>query len=270
MTLGSEGSLHFEKYSKYYDLLYGDKNYAEEIEFVLRVTRDYFKTKPESALDLGCGTGRHAKCLSDKGLRVQGVDASETMLTMARRRLLELPETEADRLEFTSGDFRSVRLSQKFDLVVSLFHVLSYQTTNEDVLQALATIRHHLKPGGVAFFDFWHGPAVLSEGPTARSKEWSGQDLRVTRRAAPELKVSQNKVDVAYQIQIESLDSGEKEEILELHSMRYFFRPELELFLKLSGLELVEWGRYGSRAEPTSKDWDAYCVVRALMEEPLT
>lgn len=269
MTTGSEQALHFEKYSKYYDLLYGDKDYAGEIDFVLRVTREFLKSNPESALDLGCGTGRHAACLSEKGIRVQGVDASETMLKMARRRLLQLSETHASRMDFVSGDFRSVRLTRKFDLVVSLFHVLSYQTTNDDVIQALTTIHRHLKPGGVAFFDFWHGPAVLAEGPTARTKEWNGKDLRVSRRAAPELKISENKVDVAYQIQIETVESGEKEEIVELHSMRYFFKPELEMFLKLSGLELLEWGHHGSRAAPTAKDWEAYCVVRAATEGPV-
>ena len=49
-------------------------------------------------------------------------------------------------LTFTTGDIREVRLNKHFDAVIALFHVISYQTTNEDVTAAFETARHHLNP----------------------------------------------------------------------------------------------------------------------------
>jgi len=40
----------------------------------------------DALLDLGCGAGRHAIALAERGLRVMGVDISETMLRHARER----------------------------------------------------------------------------------------------------------------------------------------------------------------------------------------
>ena len=46
----------FEDYAKYYNLLYQDKNYAEETDFVLGLLTNDNRAL-HSLLDLGCGTG---------------------------------------------------------------------------------------------------------------------------------------------------------------------------------------------------------------------
>ena len=75
-------------------------------------------------------------------------------------------------LTFTTGDIRDIRLNQRFDVVIALFHVISYQTTNDDVTAAFQTARQHLNPGGIFIFDVWYGPAVLTERPRSASNEW--------------------------------------------------------------------------------------------------
>ena len=72
----------FGKYAKYYDLLYQDKNYSKEADYIDRLIKTYH---PESKtiLDLGCGTGRHDILLAEKGFFLTGVDSSKEMLSAA-------------------------------------------------------------------------------------------------------------------------------------------------------------------------------------------
>ena len=53
----------FQRYSAYYDLLYRDKNYAMEAEYVARILRDA-ASNAKSLLEFGSGTGRHGRLLA--------------------------------------------------------------------------------------------------------------------------------------------------------------------------------------------------------------
>ncbi|HEY4744175.1 MAG TPA: class I SAM-dependent methyltransferase, partial [Desulfuromonadaceae bacterium] len=154
----------FDQYARYYDLLYRDKDYAAEADFVAGLLLAH-APEARTLLELGCGTGRHAEFLARQGFAVHGVDRSEGMLADAGRRRENLPDDVRGRLAFSPGDARDVRLGRHFDAVVSLFHVMSYMAEGRDLEHAFATARAHLAPGGVFLFDFWYGPAVLSDRP---------------------------------------------------------------------------------------------------------
>ena len=72
-------------YSQYYDLLYRDKDYLGEVEYIDKLIKSLNK-ETKTILDLGCGTGRHAEILCDKGYIVHGVDRSKEMLEVAESR----------------------------------------------------------------------------------------------------------------------------------------------------------------------------------------
>jgi len=118
----------FNKYARYYDLLYRDKDYAEEANFIRCLIQKH-APNAKSILELGCGTGKHAELLSKMGYKILGIDMSCEMLEAANRRLGDLKENQAARLSFDCGDIRTYRTERCFDVVVSLFHVMSYQTT---------------------------------------------------------------------------------------------------------------------------------------------
>ena len=75
----------FENYAYYYDLLYSDKKYEEEVEYVNKLIQHFF-TGAESLLELGCGTGVHAEYFAKCGYTVHGIDQSEAMLKLADER----------------------------------------------------------------------------------------------------------------------------------------------------------------------------------------
>jgi SAM-dependent methyltransferase len=257
----------FGAYSRYYDLLYKNKDYAGEAEYVRKLIAEHHP-KAKSVLDLGCGTGKHALLLAEHGYQLTGVDLSSEMLAAANAQLAEATPDKAARWassgaapEFVRGDIRTARIGKKFDVVVSLFHVMSYQSTNVDLKAALATAREHLAPGGLFVFDCWYGPAVLTERPEVRIRRLEDERVAVTRLAEPVLYPNQNLVDVNYHVFVKDKSTGALEELRETHTMRYLFAPEVELLLEEAGLRLVKSEEFLTSGPLTFQSWTAVFVA---------
>lgn len=233
----------FDAYARYYDLLYREKDYAAEAEYVASHVRAH-SPRAKRILDLGCGTGAHAEHLARMGYAVHGIDLSEEMLSRAEARKSALPREIGGRLSFGRGDVRTVRTGDTYDAVVSLFHVMSYQTSNSDLAAAFATAAAHLAPRGLFLFDFWYGPAVLTSRPETRVKRLEDGDIKVTRIAEPVMHVNENVVDVNYCVLMEMKATGKVQEVRETHRMRYLFAPEISRLAEpqdWAGVTLSAW-----------------------------
>jgi SAM-dependent methyltransferase len=248
----------FDAYAAYYDLLYRDKDYPAEARYVQSLLARQDVSRGD-ILELGCGTGKHAEQLVRLGYSVQGIDLSPSMIEIARRRA---PAELAARLRFEVGDARSTRLSRQFDAIISLFHVVSYQSTNEDLAAMLATASAHLKVGGVFVFDFWYGPGVLTDPPAARVRELKDGVIHVTRSAKPTLRPNENVVDVHYKVLVKQNGNGVTSDIEETHRMRYLFLPELKFMLQAAGMELLRAERWMSEEELGCGSWQAVVTAR--------
>lgn len=253
----------FDHYAAYYDLLYRDKDYAGEAAYVADLLREG-RPGTASLLELGCGTGAHAEHLAHLGFRVQGVDASERMLAAATQRRSELPPEIAKCLTFSTGDVRHLQTGSTHDAVISLFHVMSYQTTNADLLDAFRTAARHLANGGRFLFDVWYGPAVLTLRPEVRVKRLENDHYRVTRIAEPGWRPRENIIDVNYQVWVETLATGQINQLRETHTMRYFFEPELDLMLRDAGFRLAAIHGWLDHAPPSADTWSAVIVAERL------
>ena len=254
----------FGVYSKYYNLLYKDKDYAGEAQYIDGLTQRY-APGAKSLLDLGCGTGRHDFELAKLGYEITGVDMSDEMLAAANLNLLTQHKRFSSSLRFSSGDIRAVRLNQTFDVVVSLFHVMSYQITNDDLRAAFATAKAHLKPGGLFIFDCWYGPAVLTDPPVVRVKRLEDEDFSVVRIAEPEMHYNKNVVDVNYEVLITDKSSGSIEQFRETHRMRYLFHPEVEGLITQNGFVFLNSQVWMTAQEPpVMKSWNV-CFVCELL-----
>jgi SAM-dependent methyltransferase len=252
----------FGNYAQYYDLLYRDKDYGEEAQFIHRLIQTH-APKAHSVLELGCGTGTHAILLAQEGYQMHGVDFSREMLAKADERRRELPPELAAKMQFGYGDIRTVRLNQTFDVVLSLFHVISYQTTNDDLLAALTTAKQHLQPGGILIFDIWYGPGVLSDRPAVRVKRMEDEAIQVTRVCEPVIYPNENWVDVNYQVFIRDKASQVVEEVQETHRLRYLFKPELEILLNQLQMKIIASQEWLSNQAIGFNTWQAYFVVQA-------
>jgi SAM-dependent methyltransferase len=248
----------FDAYARYYDLLYRQKDYAAEAAYVDSLLRRY-EVPGRRLLELGCGTGRHATELASLGYTIHGIDRSDVMLEEAEMRARDNAAL-ASRLTFSSGDVCSVRLDQKFDAAISLFHVMSYQTSDEAVAGMCETARRHLVDGGLFLFDCWYGPGVLTDPPTVRVARMTDEAIQVTRVAEPTVDTTASTVDVRYGMFVRDSTTGQVSEIKESHLMRYLFVPELRGFLTRAGFEPVTFGEWMTDRAPSAGTWNL-CVV---------
>ncbi len=249
----------FKGYARYYDLLYKDKNYAAEADYVHQLIKAHGQSS-QSILELGCGTGLHATVLADKKYAVHGIDQSQDMIERALARKNNLSQGISNRLSFAQGDVRDYRDGGRYDVVISLFHVMSYQTSNKDLLSAFKTAKEHLKPNGLFIFDCWYGPAVLTDRPVVRVKCLEDNDIYIVRIAEPVMYPNENCVDVNYTVWIRDKQTDKVKEVKEKHRMRYLFKPEIEQMLALSGLSLVNYEEWLSGNKLDFSTWNG-CFI---------
>lgn len=222
----------FAEYARCYDLLYRDKDYAAEARWVDGVLREGGRPVG-TLLDVGCGTGMHAREFARLGWQVSGVDASSEMIALARERAG--PEA---RVDFSAGRAADFNLERTFTAAVSLFHVASYHTAEGELQRMLANVRRHLRSGARFVFDFWHEPGVRADPPTRRERRVEGDQLRVHRIATPAHHPERHLVEVHYDVIVESPAGGPPRRIEELHRMRYFSVSEIVPYLTATGFTL--------------------------------
>lgn len=251
----------FGKYSRYYDLLYRDKDYRQEAAYVVRLLREALPTV-RTVLEFGSGTGKHGRFLAGHGLDVFGLERSDAMVREAKQEAAGGATKGA--FDCRQGDVRATHLGRTFDAVISLFHVVSYQTSNTDLLQTFTNAARHLQKGGVFLFDVWHGPAVLSERPSVRVKRVEDETTLLTRLAEPELDTNRSVVTVRYTMLAECKKTGQLTTFHEEHPMRYLFPTEIDALAAQTGFAVERAEEYLSGKEPSTSTWGVAYLLRKL------
>jgi ubiquinone/menaquinone biosynthesis C-methylase UbiE len=133
----------------------------------------------ETALDVGCGNGRHAELLATRANRVLGVDIS--------RRLLETASERLDGVALVQADAATLPLSTgTVDLAVYVA-TLHHLPDRETRVESLAELARVLADGGVALVSAWStahdrfdaGQENASEGDTDGGRPSEGFDTTV-------------------------------------------------------------------------------------------
>ena len=251
----------FQDYAYYYNAFYKDKDYKSEAETVDKLLKRY-GSRINRVINFGCGTGKHDMELVKLGYQCKGIDMSPLMIEIARQN----SDSEGSRIAFEVADVRNYETDQKYDAVISLFHVMSYQNTNEDIVQAFRSARASLNDNanGCFVFDVWYGPGVLSDRPCVRVKEIEDKENHLIRIARPVMHDKENVVDVNYEVLIMNKKTGQVQTINEVHKMRYYFRPELELLLRDAGVQLLDNIDCRTLGETDYDSWTSYFIAKPV------
>ncbi|MDD5503650.1 MAG: class I SAM-dependent methyltransferase [Candidatus Thermoplasmatota archaeon] len=225
----------YQKYGEYYDLIYGKKNYSAEADGIKAIISKYAKA-PNSILDFGCGTGMHALTLYYAGFEVAGVDISETMVEIAKKKA----ENSGAKMEFYLGDMAEINLEKKFDAVLCLFGAFGYLHERAQIIKFLKNVKKHLAPGGIFIFDFWHVPGFMRDFRPKVCFEAEKDGIRCIRISRHEFNAETSIFNADFDC---TLIKGEKvlDAFVEKHKLRGFGIQEIKELLDEAGFAPLEF-----------------------------
>jgi SAM-dependent methyltransferase len=190
-----------------------------------------------AALELGIGTGRIALPLSQRGVRVHGIDLSEAMVARLRAK------PGAEEIGVTIGDFSTAKVDGTFSLAYLVFNTINNLTTQDEQVACFQNVASHLEPGGCFVIEVGVPQLQrLPPGETVRPFDVSPDHLGF------------DEYDIASQGLIShhySLVDG----VWEAAStpFRYVWPAELDLMARLAGMRLRErWS--GWKHEPFTSE----------------
>lgn len=242
----TDGSEQHYAHPKYYDHAYRARQ--ADVDFYVELARQ----RGGPVLEYGVGTGRIALPIAQTGAQVVGVDRSAPMLSALRSRLQREPELAA-RVSLRKGDMRSLRLAQRFALVIAPFNALLHLYAREDVERFLQRVHGHLRRGAEFVFDY-SMPRMADLAPNP--ERWFGG----ARVAHPELGQTVRYAERFHYAPIAQVLStfmrftGATEETSSetLLTHRQFFPQELEALLHYNGFE-SRWSADFSDRAPDSR-----------------
>jgi SAM-dependent methyltransferase len=184
----------------------------------------------DTALDVGCGTGKSFMPLLALGWKVTAADISASMVELARAKAG--PEVRVE-----VADMRELPVYGSFDLVCCLDDAINYLHSAAELEQALRGMAANLAPEGTLIFDSntlttyrtFFGERVVVEA-SGRRLIWDGQ----TGGHAEEGQISEAIFEV------EPLVAGAEPEV---HRQRHHPEAEIQAALAAAGLEVA--GLYG-------------------------
>ncbi len=251
----------FNKYSRYYDDFYKQKDYKQEVSFLKNVLNQYSAIDVNNILSLGCGTCEHDLLLVKEGFSMTGVDLSHSMLEIAKRKI----EKNNVSMNLYEDDVRSFKINQKFDAIIAMFNIAGYQNTDEDFENFIQTSQLHLKKGGLFVFDAWNKPAVLKDKPTDRLKKIQiDKDHSLERKTTQNLNLDKDLLEIIFEI-TEIKGNQIINQAKEKHPMRFFSTSDIESVLKNNQMQFIKAckpGQLNTQADEGS--WDMFVIARKI------
>lgn len=139
----SEKTLNYQHLAEIYDAIMGDSEgvarYCAMLQNVL-VGR--------KILDLACGTGDLTLSLRQLGYEMTGLDLSEPMLEIAKRK------AEGNTVSFICSDMLTFELNEVFDSIVCANDSVNYCSSLDQLAKLFRGVNRHLPIGGVFVFDY--------------------------------------------------------------------------------------------------------------------
>lgn len=246
----------FNQYGQYYDLLYKDKDYNAEAEYISKLIKLYAPAA-KSILEFGSGTGKHGKLLAKMGYQVTGIEKSQEMVTKSQQTIIS-------GFESIVGDVCTTTLEKKFEVVLALFHVISYLSLNEQLFAVFKNANIQLEKNGIFVFDVWYTPAVYRQRPEVRIKRMQDENWSIIRLAEPEVFCNRNIVEVNYTVLVKNRQNESISEIHEKHPLRHFSVPEIEWISQSTGFKIIKSEEFVTCKDLSEETWGACFVCKKI------
>jgi SAM-dependent methyltransferase len=205
------------------------------------------------ALELGIGTGRIALPLSQRGVRVHGIDLSAAMVARLRAK------PGADDIGVSIGDFATTTVDGTFSLAYLVINTIMNLTSQDEQVACFRNVAAHLEPGGRFVIEVLIPDLQrLPPGETVRAF-----DVSPTRLGFDEYDVASQGLTSHHYRPVDG-----KLDVVSV-PFRYVWPSELDLMARLAGMTLRErWG--GWEREPFTSDSRMHVSVWEKTAAPVT
>jgi len=142
------GIVIYGDFASIYDRLMYDVEYSKWADYIEAIFKKYNK-KPQTVVDLGCGTGSMCIELTKRGYEMIGIDLSVDMLSCAR----DKSEREHCDILFLNQDIAKFELYGTVDAAISIMDSVNYLTLKSDLNSFFKLVYNYLNPEGLLIFD---------------------------------------------------------------------------------------------------------------------
>ncbi|NLU35769.1 MAG: methyltransferase domain-containing protein [Clostridiales bacterium] len=159
----------YQEFAYLYDKLMKNVDYQRWADHIEEIFRKNGR-KPETVVDLGCGTGAVTNILAERGYQVTGVDISEDMLFVAR----EKARKSGLQVSYICQDMTELTLHRPVDAIICMCDGFNYILEEAKLKQTFQRIYQYLNPGGILVFDistYYKLASILGNNTMADSDE---------------------------------------------------------------------------------------------------
>lgn len=196
-------------------------------------------------LELACGTGRIGLPLAEAGHEVWGIDLSEEMLAVYRRKLEESERSVRERVYLAHASMADFSLRRRFPLIICPFRAFQHLTRPEQAAGCLGCVSHHLTSDGLFIVDVFK-PWSLLDDSWVRPEMPIGESIDPATGRRIRKCDHRRLIDVERQIiypemvyYLEQPD-GSEERVVEPIALAYYYEEQMRDLLTSNGLEIVE------------------------------
>ena len=136
----------YTSFAQVYDLFMDNVPYEQWCEFLCRLLKKQ-SIADGPVLDLGCGTGKMTRLMSERGYDMTGVDNSAEMLQIAAMQQTDVP------ILYLLQDMQELELDGCVRAVYSVCDCINYVIDEEELLSAFEKVYEYLEENGVFIFD---------------------------------------------------------------------------------------------------------------------
>ena len=213
--------------ARFYDEIMANSKYANWNNLIMEIIREY-SVPTGVCLDVACGTGKISEFLVSQGYKVIGIDKSEEMLEVARKRL--------PRTDFIKADIRDFNVAGKNKIVmaVSFYDSLNYLLIDEDMTKMFKSVASNLSSGAIFLFDMnTREHMVMSQ--KAKPKVFKGDDYCVIFKSSGKDRMWILDIDLFIKQK-----QGSYKLYKERHIERGYNKKDIAPLLKKAGLALLD------------------------------
>jgi SAM-dependent methyltransferase len=242
-----------KNFARFYDTIYHQIRDGVDNEYFL----NEIKLTKGKVLEIGVGTGRLFINALNQGADIYGLDISEAMLDVLRKKL-----TKDQYSRISLQNIINFNFDFKFDLIIAPFRVIMHLLDKDDQIRAIDNVYKHLNSNGRYVFDVFVPDLKQLINGIHNSLDFEGE-YEPGKKVRRIVSTTPDLVNQIIQIHFH-LEWEEENEIKHddwFLPLRFYFRYELEHLIERSEFEKYKiFGDYqGNELNQKSKEFIIIC-----------